>query len=260
MRPTPTVRFSELMATFVTADWDELDPSLASSGTHAGLVVIKRGELVRGARCSIEALLHRHRGHVSTLGILGLDQTGRAVASRARLGFGMALRYHDARRAADLELELGARFLPVPDLLAQVDMLCVVLPLRSAAQALAGTPGLRAIQWPTVFLAWRRSPPVERAIAYFNRHYADCVHLDHLAATVGLSKYHLVRQFSSILGVTPHRYQLLLRVAHAKRMLRRGDGISQVGFCVGFSDQSHFSRCFRLIVGTTPGCYQRGAA
>lgn len=88
-------------------------------------------------------------------------------------------------------------------------------------------------------------------------HYAEHIHLDELTIVAGLSKFHLVRLFATTLGTTPHRYQMLLRVLHAKTMLRHGDPIGEVAFRVGFYDQSHFHRYFSLMVGMTPGQYQK---
>lgn len=102
----------------------------------------------------------------------------------------------------------------------------------------------------------RRLPAVEKALAYLHANYAQDITLDDLAAAAGLSKFHFLRVFSSRLGVTPHRYQLLLRVVHAQDLLRDGLGIADVALRTGFFDQSHFTRCFHEIVGITPGRYQ----
>jgi AraC family transcriptional regulator len=41
-------------------------------------------------------------------------------------------------------------------------------------------------------------------------------------------------------------------------LLRSGEkSIAQVAFDTGFADQSHFSRSFRQMMGTTPGRYRR---
>ena len=74
-----------------------------------------------------------------------------------------------------------------------------------------------------------------------------------------MSKFHFVRAFTAIVGVTPHRYHLLLRLAKAKAMLHEGSEIAQVAVQAGFWDQSHFDRSFRLFVGMTPTQYQKNA-
>ncbi|HEU0200525.1 MAG TPA: AraC family transcriptional regulator [Burkholderiaceae bacterium] len=101
-----------------------------------------------------------------------------------------------------------------------------------------------------------RVPAIDRALAYLREHYARELAIDDVAAAAGLSKFYFVRLFASTLGVTPHRYQMLLRVACSRRLLRAGTDIAEVATHTGFFDQSHFTRCFREIVGVTPGRYQ----
>ena len=128
--------------------------------------------------------------------------------------------------------------------------------LLPAAHELA-TCGARA---PTLHVARSsaatRVAPIERALAYLGEHFLREITLQELAAAAGLSKFHFVRLFSAVVGATPHRYQLLLRIGRARRLLRDGEGIAPVAQHTGFFDQSHFTACFREIVGVTPGRYQ----
>jgi AraC-like DNA-binding protein len=81
------------------------------------------------------------------------------------------------------------------------------------------------------------------------------VSLDELAATVGCSKFHLVRQFRTVTGVPPHTYQIGLRVRLARRLLERGVPVAETAVRSGFTDQSHLHRHFRARLGITPGRY-----
>ena len=104
----------------------------------------------------------------------------------------------------------------------------------------------------------RRSQRLERAARYLRERYAEEVSLGELADLVGVTRYHFLRLFSNSFGVTPHRYQLLLRVGHAKTLLRHGLAIADVALRVGFCDQSHLTRSFHRVVGVAPGQYQSG--
>ncbi len=75
-----------------------------------------------------------------------------------------------------------------------------------------------------------------------------------------LSRYALLRAFSRAFGLSPHAYQLQLRLHHAKHLLRHGVPIAHVALDTGFVDQSHFTTTFRATTGATPGEYQRGAS
>jgi AraC-like DNA-binding protein len=101
-----------------------------------------------------------------------------------------------------------------------------------------------------------RVASIERALAHLREHFMQEISLQDLAAAAGLSKFHFVRLFAAAVGITPHRYQLLLRVNRARQLLRQGGEIADVAQRTGFFDQSHFTSCFRDVVGVTPGRYQ----
>jgi AraC-like DNA-binding protein len=101
---------------------------------------------------------------------------------------------------------------------------------------------------------------VEQVRAHLAAHMADKVSLDDLSRLAGVSRYHLLRLFSREAGLPPHAYQNQLRVARGKKLLARGEPISQVAAEVGFADQSHFTRIFRQFTGATPRQYQAGTS
>ncbi len=63
---------------------------------------------------------------------------------------------------------------------------------------------------------------------------------------------HLVRSFTAAFGLPPHRYLTGRRVEAARRRLLDGQPIAAVATAVGFHDQSHLTRHFTRLVGTTP--------
>lgn len=98
---------------------------------------------------------------------------------------------------------------------------------------------------------------VERVRDYMAAHFGGPVLLRDLAAVAGLSTFHLVRVFRRATGLPPYSYLELLRVEHARRLLRDGFPIVEVALRTGFSDQSHLTRRFRRVVGVPPGQYAR---
>jgi len=96
---------------------------------------------------------------------------------------------------------------------------------------------------------------LRRARDFLETHYTERVCLADLATIAEMSAYHFIRQFRRCYGVTPYRYLELVRVEHAKLMLRGGARISHVAFATGFSDQSHLTRQFKRVLGVTPGSY-----
>ncbi|HEX8553698.1 MAG TPA: AraC family transcriptional regulator, partial [Sphingomonas sp.] len=97
---------------------------------------------------------------------------------------------------------------------------------------------------------------VRLARQYIRARIATVVRLDELAAAVGFSKFHLLRTFKAATGLTPWRYQVQLRLASARDLLRDGVPASQVAVICGFFDQSHFTRLYRASFGITPAAFQ----
>ena len=260
MYPVNIVALGQMMNEWVAeqSDGEAIVEHMLRSSRE--LTTIRFVDLARMAHCSIEEYLRGRSAQAQTLGILGMGAIGKTVIHQAHFRFGMKILYHHARPTPKIEAEYGACFLSVDEILQQADLICVVLPSTSMTEWLIC--GYRHIpfystQAKTVVLAWRRSPPIERMLAYLSAHYAERIYLDDLAAVARLSKFHLLRRFAGAMGTTPHRYQLLLRVSHAKAMLRDGERIGEIASRVGFCDQSHFHRYFRFLVGVTPGQYQK---
>ncbi|MDQ0991792.1 AraC-like DNA-binding protein [Streptomyces sp. V3I7] len=84
------------------------------------------------------------------------------------------------------------------------------------------------------------------------------VTLDEAAKLVHAHPTHLVRAFSATFGIAPHQYLMARRIDRARRRLLDGHPPAQVAAAVGFHDQSHLTRHFKRLVGTTPGHYAAG--
>lgn len=80
--------------------------------------------------------------------------------------------------------------------------------------------------------------------------------LAELARVAGMSRYQLIRAFRAATGMTPHTYQLNLRINQARAGLRSGEAMADMAYRLGFADQSHFQRVFKAYTGVTPGLYR----
>jgi AraC-like DNA-binding protein len=79
------------------------------------------------------------------------------------------------------------------------------------------------------------------------------ISLDSAAAAVGLSSFHFLRQFSQVLGVSPHQYLVRSRLRRAARLLADPErSITDVAIDVGFGDLSNFVRTFHRAAGVSP--------
>ena len=80
--------------------------------------------------------------------------------------------------------------------------------------------------------------------------------LDRAAAVAGLSPFHFLRVFASVLGITPHQYLLRCRLRHAAQLLADADrSVTDVAIDVGFADLSNFVRTFRRAAGVSPRAF-----
>jgi AraC-like DNA-binding protein len=84
--------------------------------------------------------------------------------------------------------------------------------------------------------------------------------LDTIARESGLSRPHFYRLFRNQTGVTPHLYLNTLIMEQALDALVATDApIADIGFDLGFSSQSGFTRFFASNVGIAPTDYRRAA-
>ncbi len=81
--------------------------------------------------------------------------------------------------------------------------------------------------------------------------------LSELGEISGLSRFHLLRIFSREVGLTPHAFQVQLRLHRARALIGDGKPLAETALASGFSDQSHLSRHFKRVYGLTPGQYQK---
>jgi len=94
---------------------------------------------------------------------------------------------------------------------------------------------------------------MRRVREYVEVHLGESIDLSMLAGVAGLSVHHFARQFKQSAGVTPHFYLTKKRVERAQEMLVQTDlSLVEIAYAVGFFDQGHLARHFRLMLGTTP--------
>lgn len=108
----------------------------------------------------------------------------------------------------------------------------------------------------------RRTPlaswQLRRVTDYIEANCAGSIRLQELARLVDLSQSYFSHAFKASTGLPPHQWQLQARVRKGQDLLLRGDrSLTEVAVEAGFSDQAHFTRVFRRIVGDTPAAWRR---
>lgn len=103
------------------------------------------------------------------------------------------------------------------------------------------------------------SPRVTLAKNYLDsNYYTTDLNLDEVADAVGLSKYHLCREFNHLYGISPGKYLANLRLQKSCALLlqNRQHTIAEIASMVGFSNDNYFCKVFRKAFGTTPTQYR----
>lgn len=82
-----------------------------------------------------------------------------------------------------------------------------------------------------------------------------------LAREAGMSRYHFLRVFRDVAGVTPRQFVLHRRMHRAAlRLQKTDDPVSTIAFDEGFEDLSTFNRRFRKIMGASPTKFRTTSA
>jgi AraC-like DNA-binding protein len=86
----------------------------------------------------------------------------------------------------------------------------------------------------------------------------DAPSVGEVARAVAISRFHFIRQFQALFGLTPHQLRIQARMNEAKLLLASGQhSVTAVCMAVGFSSLGTFSELFKRRVGVSPSAYQR---
>jgi AraC family transcriptional regulator len=87
---------------------------------------------------------------------------------------------------------------------------------------------------------------------------AGNIHLDEVASSCGLTADNFSRMFGRTTGMPPYRWLNLQRIERAKHLLKSShESLAEIALACGFANQSHFTRTFSRVVGSSPGEWRR---
>jgi AraC family transcriptional regulator len=98
---------------------------------------------------------------------------------------------------------------------------------------------------------------LKRVIEYIEANLEREIALTALAEIAGMSPHYFCELFKRSVRFSPHQYVLRQRIARAQDLLIDPRvTVLEAAVRSGFSDQSHFTKIFRRIVGVTPTAYR----
>ena len=100
------------------------------------------------------------------------------------------------------------------------------------------------------------SPRIRTVIAHIEANYRSPIPMQRLADIAQVGVVCLITSFRREVGVSPHRFICDMRVRRAQDMLRSGRPPAIAALEAGFYDQSHLTRHFKRVCGSTPGKYR----
>ncbi|MFV8347979.1 helix-turn-helix domain-containing protein [Flavobacterium sp. ZB4P13] len=91
-----------------------------------------------------------------------------------------------------------------------------------------------------------------------NDQFSDNLSLDYLSKTLNIHPVHLSRDFSKYFNSSFGEYIRKLKVEKSLELISQKKlDLTAIAFECGFSDQSHFTRCFKEINGINPSEYRK---
>lgn len=93
---------------------------------------------------------------------------------------------------------------------------------------------------------------------YLENHYAEKISLDGLSEAFYISKYHLLREYKRLFGITIQNDLTGRRLTKAKSMLRFSrDSVEDIALACGFQTASYFIKVFKQYENLTPLEYRK---
>ncbi len=73
---------------------------------------------------------------------------------------------------------------------------------------------------------------------HIKANYSEPLTVEELSEMAYLSKYHFMRKFKEVMGVSVHQYILNQRLRRARELMKQGVSLTGICYQVGFKDYS----------------------
>lgn len=97
---------------------------------------------------------------------------------------------------------------------------------------------------------------IRQSKAFMDEYFSGRIDLKEMADKASMSRFHFIRIFQQIYGITPRQYLRDIRISRAKELLKKGLSVTQTCFEVGYESVTTFSSAFKRGTGYSPKKYQ----
>ena len=102
------------------------------------------------------------------------------------------------------------------------------------------------------------SQEIDLAKEYFTEHYNQEINIEEYALSRHVSASWFNKSFKKVVGTTPMKYILSIRIRNAQVLLETTDyNISNIASMVGYENAFYFSRLFKKQKGLSPAAYRK---
>lgn len=102
------------------------------------------------------------------------------------------------------------------------------------------------------------SADIDAAVTFIRNNYSRPLTIDDIIRDIPISKYHFIRLFRRIMGITPYSYLMNYRINRSKILLHSTNkSIAEIAETCGFSDTSNFISQFKKHTGIRPTHYRK---
>jgi AraC family transcriptional regulator of adaptative response/methylated-DNA-[protein]-cysteine methyltransferase len=102
------------------------------------------------------------------------------------------------------------------------------------------------------------SARIAQLCSYIEQHAVESLTLQQMSEVAGLSPYHLLRIFRTVVGMTPKQYHAACRTRSFKNHLRDGKNVTEAIYEAGYGSSSRAYEKAQDLFGMTPAEYRHG--
>lgn len=94
---------------------------------------------------------------------------------------------------------------------------------------------------------------IQSTVSFIEKNYHEEITVENMAEAVGLERSYFSKLFKKLMKKSPQDFLISYRINKSCEILRSSDKtIGEIAALVGYSNQFHFSRAFKKILGDSP--------